>query len=82
MNTIRAAGYATGSSDYNCGTIEELRLAEANSRALTAVMGARRGDDFVMTMPNGTKEHWTYMCGGRFCGPTVLEPSPRISPCG
>lgn len=81
VNTVRVAGSAPGSSDYTCALIEELRLAEANVHALAVVMGARRGNDFVMTMPNGQAEHWSYMCGGRFCGPTVLQPSPRISPC-
>lgn len=82
VNTIRVAGQANGSSNYTCALAEELRLAEANTHAIAVVMGARRGNDFVMTMPNGQAEHWSYMCGGRFCGPTVLQPSPRVSPCG
>ena len=81
VNTVRIGGQATGSVDYTCDTDEVLRLAEANVHALAVVLGARRGYDFVMIMPDGQKEHWTYMCGGLRCGPTVLDVTPRISPC-
>lgn len=82
VNAIRVTAIVQAPSDYTCNQMEELRLATANALAVPHVRQARRGYDFVMVMPNGQREHWSFMCGGSYCGPTVLQPSPRISPCG
>lgn len=81
VNTVRVVATVQAPEDYTCEQDEELRLATANSLAVAHVRGARRGNDFNVVMSNGQTEHWTFMCGGPYCGPTVLQPSPRISPC-
>ena len=81
VNTIRPVATVQGDSDYTCEKMEEHRLADANALAKLHVRRARRGNDFIVRMADGRQEHWTYRCVGPGCGPTVLRPSPRVSPC-
>lgn len=62
--------------------MEELRLAAVNAQAVMVVRSADEGDTFRVTYVEDEKEEvWEFMCGGRFCGPTVLKPSPISSQC-
>lgn len=80
-NTFRVISTFQGPQDYTCELAQDHRLNIANTEAIKHKNRARPGNDFIFQMPNGQKEHWSYMCGGYYCGPTVLDRNPRISPC-
>ena len=65
----------------SCNKMAELRLADVNHIARNHRGGVEEGDHFISRYPDGRTETWEFMCGGLYCGPTVLKPAPVASDC-
>jgi len=84
VNTVRVG--AEVNINGGCYQSKTERWAQANVEASTFLGGVRRGDDFIVRMPNGVTEHWTFHCvSAAYCNPLmdhIVGPDPRINACG
>lgn len=84
VNTVRVG--AELNLNGGCYQSKMERWAQANVEASTFLGGVRRGDDFIVRMPNGVTEHWTFHCvSAALCNPQmdhIVDPDPRINACG
>lgn len=84
VNTVRVG--AEVNLDGGCYQSKTERWIHANNAARNFIGSVRRGDDFIVRMPNGLTEHWTFHCvSAVFCSPAFdhfVDSTPRINACG
>ena len=84
VNTVRVGAQVT--IQTGCYESKAMRWARANVEAYNFLGSVRNGDDFVVNMQGGLKEHWTYRCTSTFlCSQSnshIVDGNPRINACG